>query len=882
MQFSILYNCFKAIGNSYNLKIIDKGTFIIYLLKKPDIDPRTGERYYQKNRVNNRKVIHHFIKTPIADYKDFIKSIFHISDIPASLMTSCNTAIRDLYHTITSQPVKETLSESILLERCIHYIMFGGIYDSYFLCSLNKVPVFYGRDKEIESIKTLMNNNNIVFIKGMAGIGKTQCILEYTSRFHTQYRNIAFGQSSISVQDALRSILFDKSCSDFYSQDHRHAYERLSCLLHLLSYDNLIVLECDQITKEDMAIIDTLSELEVKILIATRHIDYLKPYPSIKISELDSQSLHSMLNTIYSEGETQAKNPHNTTNESLSNEDAEKIIKICHRHTLFVSLTAHLLHLKPDIKEELLNITSLSSFSGFSRIKHKYDNDQIVITSHIANMLFRSCHGEYDLNDAAILSLFTPVPVSIDALNKWGFNNFDNLISHGIIELSESPDSCTYIYMHPLISDALWSIAQLTSKDIIDKIDAFITYLTWGNEKITEYTTIYAIIDLIVRRITPKIKSFHNPNQKKASRNIQQWWYTLEKLLIFELESGATAKVDTITKRIFKVDDHQRTTKNTRPSTPYNLLINDRQKLFLDICQFYTLLLNGQKSDTKALTDLMINLLNEPFSTDYDLHWYYCTIGLDLGIRYTYKHYIDLICPDETYSSANTATDTTIKEIYNLLIQRIDSIFLKMNIDERNAHAVELAYYHSAIPLINGSGTHPTYYLISLSDTVYFSDKFCDTLNRSCTEPFFSCLPMAKTDNAILRMKINTNYILVYLLSEFEHIANAKGHYYPDNARIDVYKTLVNNLSKYHQDKIWPIFINDNFTITMYLFFALNRDLNSAIKYGNDILLNAEQLDLTTPNEKDTRINTHKIITRELLKRKEPYLNEQTDIEPTT
>lgn len=621
MQFSKLYDQFKSIGNKYNLKISPKGDFVYELLKQPDIDSRTAERYYNNNSIRNKNVIRHFINNTVIDFDAFIKSIFRIQNVPAELMESCKTELRFIYSEISRLPAKN-ISERILLERCVHHIIWGNIYNSYFICPLKKVPVFYGRSNEIETIHTLFNDNNIIFIKGTAGIGKTQCILEYTRRFHTEYRNIAFGQSTDSVQDALCAISFNQSCSDYFStNNNRMVSTHLLNLLRFFPYNNLIILECDSITSKDQVIIDTLAEMEVKIIIAARHISIFAAHPVITISELDSALLQKMLNKIYSEGESQIKKAPKRVYEPLTDEDKEKIIGICYHHTLLVSLTAHLLHLKPEIKRNLLNITSIRDFKGYGRISHIYDNDQNAITSHISNMLYLACIPDCDLNYLALLSLFTPVPIRFDTLAKWGFDrNFNTLKSYGVIEFSQLSDNNTYLYMHPLISDALWSTAQLPEQSIDDKINNFITYLNWGNEKITDYTTLYAIIDIIVKRITPNIKSFHNPKQKKASKNIQHWWHVLEKLLIFELESGATAKVNAILDRIFKVDEHQRTTKCTRPYTHYNRLINDRQQLFLDICQFYTLWLNGQLSVKKTLDNLLNKHINSPIDSDYDLH----------------------------------------------------------------------------------------------------------------------------------------------------------------------------------------------------------------------------------------------------------------------
>ena len=106
------------------------------------------------------------------------------------LMSDCNMAIQDIYTLfIQDDSISDAKKKNLLAGGALSTIVLDYIMDS-------EVPKpcrhFIERDKELEKLYTMLEENRHVFLCGIAGIGKSELAKAYAKRYIKQYTNILY------------------------------------------------------------------------------------------------------------------------------------------------------------------------------------------------------------------------------------------------------------------------------------------------------------------------------------------------------------------------------------------------------------------------------------------------------------------------------------------------------------------------------------------------------------------------------------------------------------------------------------------------------------------------------------------------------------------
>ena len=106
------------------------------------------------------------------------------------LMSDYNMAIQDIYTLfIQDDSISDAKKKNLLAGGALSPIVLDYIMDS-------EVPKpcrhFIGRDKELEELYTMLEENRHVFLCGIAGIGKSELAKAYAKRYIKQYTNILY------------------------------------------------------------------------------------------------------------------------------------------------------------------------------------------------------------------------------------------------------------------------------------------------------------------------------------------------------------------------------------------------------------------------------------------------------------------------------------------------------------------------------------------------------------------------------------------------------------------------------------------------------------------------------------------------------------------
>ena len=191
----------------------------------------------------------------------------------------------------------------------------------------NRLPAvmkeFIGRNDEIKKCGRLLASESVVFINGIAGIGKSELAKYYASRNKKKYINIIYLFYSGSLRKDIAAMEFSDDTSDM---DEDALFDSHYRLLRSLHQDSLVILDNFNALPKDDAFFKEFVKNDFELLVTTRC--EIKQYASIKIKEIASEKDLLQLfasHCPYSGNDT---------------ETVKQIIREVHSHTLTVVLSA--------------------------------------------------------------------------------------------------------------------------------------------------------------------------------------------------------------------------------------------------------------------------------------------------------------------------------------------------------------------------------------------------------------------------------------------------------------------------------------------------------------------------------------------------------------
>lgn len=296
---------------------------------------------------------------------------------------------------------------------------------------------FCGRDNELEKLHTMLEDENKIFIQGIAGIGKSEFVKMYAQKYKKEYTNILY----FSYGGSLKQMITDCDFADDSLTDGKNILlKKHNRFLRSLKEDTLIIIDNFNITASDDELFDVIMKYRCKILFTTR--SRFKDYTYFELKEMPLESLLTLSEYFYAD--------------TRSNTNVvENIINELHYHTLSVELAARLL--TSGILEPCRLLTELQSTKSVLHTDDKINivkdgtSSKATYYEHIHKLL--SLIG---LSDKAVKIMRCMTLIPYDGINprmlaKWiGLNNLNTineLIEYGFIQENDYRK----ITLHPLI-----------------------------------------------------------------------------------------------------------------------------------------------------------------------------------------------------------------------------------------------------------------------------------------------------------------------------------------------------------------------------------------------------------------------------------------------
>lgn len=327
---------------------------------------------------------------------------------------------------------------------------------------------FIGRDNELRQIDDALHKHDIVFVSGIAGIGKSELIKHYICAHKKEYDNILYWTyngdiDNMVAQDITVSVSGLQKIPE--ESDLQYAERKLRLVNELTSNsENLIVIDnlnqlIDELPQERTW--ERIKALHGKILITTRACENL--YQSVTINTLsNTNDLIRLFREYY----------------PFSDEEFESVYGIINsvdHHTLLVELLAHFTkatHTSPGQTLEKLQNNGITGLSNETVRLRKDDR----ISSNSVHEHIKKIFSMETISDNHILILTTLAFLPVDGVTASKFTSFFSienyedinwLISHGWISSISGIDNIAEdtIKIHPAIASVV--VEYLNTKETL-------------------------------------------------------------------------------------------------------------------------------------------------------------------------------------------------------------------------------------------------------------------------------------------------------------------------------------------------------------------------------------------------------------------------------
>lgn len=354
-------------------------------------------------------------------------------------------------HTLCAVPARRYRTANELIGQLDKIVALSSPKEPFLENSLPNISGFFtGRDSEIEEIHKRLQENNILFLSGIGGIGKSELAKHYAEVYKDSYDVIIFAPFVNDIQMMIADDNYVPICNfSQYPEEKPDEYfsRKMRKLSELCDERTLIIVDNFDTTEEPN--FNKLFTLGCKMLVTTRK-DFSDAYAN---SQFDVNVLSDPF-AVFSE---HYKKP-------LSNEErrcVDEIIEIVCGHTMTVELLAKQMmagRVRPQKMLDKLKNDGISE-SGKEKVFHANEKGEISRENTYTHL-----QALFDLTDLdedekyvfANLSLIPHTGISSELFEEWceidSFETINNLAIEGWIRWDREKD---YISLHPLISEII-------------------------------------------------------------------------------------------------------------------------------------------------------------------------------------------------------------------------------------------------------------------------------------------------------------------------------------------------------------------------------------------------------------------------------------------
>ena len=256
---------------------------------------------------------------------------------------SIKTIGQEMADALIQEPDNAAIFCSVVRYAILNDHSTGALYSpdlsEVILC--NKLPscnqAFIGRKDEIKAIASHLSNQSVLFITGMAGIGKSEVAKAYAQTNRKKYTNIIYLYYTGDLRKDIANLTF---ADDSVEMNEEVRFQNHYKVMQRLHTDTLLILDNFNVLPKDEPFLKELMKNDMQLLITSRC--KLKNYDSIEIKELDKEK--ELTELFYKHCPSAKRDP----------DSVSAIIEEVNCHTLTVCMAALTLEVSGMEPEELL------------------------------------------------------------------------------------------------------------------------------------------------------------------------------------------------------------------------------------------------------------------------------------------------------------------------------------------------------------------------------------------------------------------------------------------------------------------------------------------------------------------------------------------------
>ncbi len=309
--------------------------------------------------------------------------------------------------------------------------------------------IFFGRDSELKTLEEAFAEQDVVFLHGIGGIGKSELAAQYWRAHKEQYTTVVFAR----YEDDLAALLADdhvfrvqgvarKTKADNTPQtDLEYAREKLQIMKQHADGHTLIIL--DNFDVQSDPLLGELADVRdsYRLLVTTRYAPESGRYCVVPVGEIADEDLKKMF-IAYAD-------PVSTP---ISEDDPgfAELFELTDRHTLTLELIAKYMDEKG--MWELGEMLELLRESGVNALA---DSDSVDRYEIIKNMVRLASLSEEERTFLRCLAMMPPSGVNVKLFRKWCgklYNVYSRLAKLSLIKLNGASRT---IALHPIIREVV-------------------------------------------------------------------------------------------------------------------------------------------------------------------------------------------------------------------------------------------------------------------------------------------------------------------------------------------------------------------------------------------------------------------------------------------
>ncbi len=316
------------------------------------------------------------------------------------------------------------------------------------------VKSLVGRETYLELLNELFEDNMVVSVSGIGGIGKTELVRLFIKHKldNKEIDLVSYNDYTENLRLTISIMQFDNFDEEQYlsqkSQDGSKyditevLYRKKLSMLQRCDERLLLVIDgCDNYNDKDIEILKTL---KCKTLITTRC--NFNTFPQLKLDNFSNDDQRKIFISYYDD--------YDDTNQE-DNIYIDKILKLVDYHTLTIMLLSTFLNVSGlSIKELYAELTSTTRLNLSFYDEIEYEHNYGAILQHISNLFAVSSLTDEEIQILYELSVLPSIGISKKIFRNWNKEGamtlVDKLIKKGWIQSDRG-----IINLHPIINTML-------------------------------------------------------------------------------------------------------------------------------------------------------------------------------------------------------------------------------------------------------------------------------------------------------------------------------------------------------------------------------------------------------------------------------------------